>query len=103
MFFIARALFWVGVVSILLPAGSAPRIDLARSDFAVPESVVRSGKAIADAATLCLAMPEPCRAGASVARQVVADLALPSASSSNRRGSVPIPPPRPTERLVLTR
>jgi hypothetical protein len=111
MFFIVRALFWIGVVVFLLPADthskradpdvvSAPELDVAHT--------------LAVAASFCASRPASCQNGIEAAQQVgkglgkgaalVASLASDAtAVPPAARARIPVPPPRPAERTMIAR
>ena len=63
MFFIVRALFWIGVVLLLLPASVGPRLSMAASDFGLPDTSMLSAANAGDTATYCLRHAQACREG----------------------------------------
>ena len=114
MFFIVRALFWIGVVFLLLPATSQPRLALAQSGVSLSSVASLPSKGVGDAAAFCLRQPIACRDGLAVAGRfsarldqgvrAVQILAAPAQESPSETGSiVPIPPPRPAVRHETAR
>jgi hypothetical protein len=100
MFFILRALFWIGLVLLFLPAHSAPKERLAKAGWAVPDAhlLISHGAEIASSA--CLAEPALCRRVVATAAATATGLspapAAPEREAPVATGSLPpLPPPRP--------
>ena len=74
MFFIVRALFWIGVVLFLLPATSQPRIELARSGISFSSVASLPSRGAQDAAVFCLRQPDSCSQGMAAAARFGARL-----------------------------
>jgi hypothetical protein len=88
MLFIVRALFWIGVVLLLLPADASSK----RSEAGViPDR--EAGHALAVAASFCLAHPASCQRGIEAARQIGEALAkAPRWSPRSHRMQRPLRP-----------
>jgi hypothetical protein len=112
MLFIIRALFWIGVVLLLLPAGTAPRLAGGEGNL-VSAAVGQPSRLIGAAVSACVSRPRFCRDGIETAQHigvrleqgamVVADLATDASGPSMVPGPIPLPPPRPTVRSAIAR
>jgi hypothetical protein len=97
MFFVLRALFWIGLVLFFLPADSAPKARLAGAVHGLPAAseIVASGVGVAT--HLCTDRPQLC---AEVATKAAALSAAPRLSSERDAPATtaslpPLPPKRP--------
>jgi hypothetical protein len=99
MFFILRALFWIGLVLFFLPAHSAPKERLARAGWTLPDASALVSRGAEVASKACLADPALCRrivttaasAATGAQPQSPAEHEAPAATGS----LPPLPPPRP--------
>jgi hypothetical protein len=110
MFFIVRALFWIGVVLLFLPVDTNSK--RAEADV-VSVSELDAGRSLAVAASFCVTHPASCQRGFEAARQIgegvgkgtalVASLASEAAGPTAATNRIPVPPPRPAERTMIAR
>lgn len=68
MFFLLRALFWIGVVMLFLPMPRSAPTGTART-AQPPAAAALAGSAAASAASFCLKRPDTCRSGAETAQR----------------------------------
>src|SRR5579864_1468866 len=66
MFFLLRMAFWLGVVLILLPSGSAPRATQS-SDVGTSEAISAASATVHDLRGFCARQPDACTVGSQVA------------------------------------
>jgi hypothetical protein len=62
MFFLLRLAFWLGIVLILLPTGSAQR-EPAAKDVGAPEAISAASATVQDLRGFCARQPEACSVG----------------------------------------
>jgi len=99
MFFILRALFWIGLVLFFLPAHSAPKERLAKAGYALPDAGTLVSRGVDVASKACLADPALCHRIVTTAASAATG-AQPSPTAEREAppatGSLPpLPPPRP--------
>ncbi len=63
MFFLLRVAFWLSIVVILLPSGSASRKDSAHAQVSPFEAIGAAQAAVEDARGFCARRPEACEIG----------------------------------------
>jgi hypothetical protein len=97
MLFLLRALFWVGVVLVLMPDGAGPRLDVGRQARSALSEAAPAGRALAGAASYCMRRPDACRDSAETARRFglrldqarrLVAVVLPGAAAAEPTGSV---------------
>ena len=66
MFFLLRMAFWLSVVLILLPSGSAQRVQ-SPSDVGASEAISAASATVADMRGFCARQPDACSVGSQVA------------------------------------
>jgi hypothetical protein len=67
MFFLLRMAFWLSVVLILLPSGSAQRVQPPPSEVGASEAISAASATVADVRGFCARQPDACSVGAQVA------------------------------------
>jgi Family of unknown function (DUF5330) len=66
MFFLLRMTFWLGVVLVLLPSGSAQRATQS-GDVSTPEAISAASATVSDLRGFCTRQPDACTVGSQVA------------------------------------
>jgi hypothetical protein len=69
MFFLLRMAFWLGVVLILLPSGTAQR-STTGSDIDASEAISAASATVSDLKGFCTRQPEACTVGSQVASAI---------------------------------
>jgi Family of unknown function (DUF5330) len=109
MWFLLRMTFWLGVVLVLLPnVGSQP---VPKSQISASEALLAAKDIVADIQHFCERQPEACVVGsqatvtlgqrAQVGAKILYEFLSEQESRSVRtKGSVPIPPARPSQHTL---
>ena len=66
MFFLLRMAFWLGIVLILLPTGSAQRAQ-SGNDVGASEAISAASATVQDMRSFCTRQPDACSVGSQVA------------------------------------
>jgi hypothetical protein len=69
MFFLLRMGFWLSIVLILLPTGSAPR-GPATSDVGASDAISAASATVGDLRQFCTRQPDACTVGSQVATEM---------------------------------
>jgi len=102
MFFLLRMAFWLGLVLVLLPAGSGQQ-SRSGNDLKASEAVSAASATVHDVRSFCTREPDACTVGSQVASvighraQAGAKMlydALSEAMAPRETGTVPSAPPR---------
>ena len=69
MFFLLRMAFWLGVVLVLLPSGSAQR-DSAATQFGASDAISAASATVGDLRQFCSRQPDACTVGSQIATAI---------------------------------
>ncbi|MGA3308900.1 MAG: DUF5330 domain-containing protein [Xanthobacteraceae bacterium] len=69
MFFLLRMAFWLGVVLILLPSGSAPR-GPSSNELGASDAISAASATVGDLRGFCTRQPDACTVGSQVATAI---------------------------------
>lgn len=67
MFFLLRVAFWLSIVLVLLPSGTASKAPQATSSVSAIETLGAAGAAVSDMTQFCERQPDACVVGAQAA------------------------------------
>jgi hypothetical protein len=67
MFFLLRVAFWLSIVLVLLPSGTASKAPQTTSSVSAIETLSAAGAAVSDVTQFCDRQPDACEVGAQAA------------------------------------
>jgi hypothetical protein len=67
MFFLLRVAFWLSIVLVLLPSGTASKAPQSTSSVSAIETLSAAGAAVSDMSNFCERQPDACEVGAQAA------------------------------------
>ncbi len=67
MFFLLRVAFWLSIVLVLLPSGTASKAPQNQSQLGAVETLTAAGAAVSDMTQFCERQPDACDVGAQAA------------------------------------
>jgi Family of unknown function (DUF5330) len=70
MFFLLRMAFWLGLVLVLLPIGSAPQSTTPSSEVSTSEAISAASATVGDFRGFCVRQPDACTVGSQVATAI---------------------------------